>query len=93
MPRGYLSTRNTGRNPLRNIWLNNGTWWCHYTLHWDRRKRRIRRSLKTHDLATAIARRDELFARIEREGEEVPDRKPRRKEHDDEEQPMLSIVA
>jgi len=93
MPRGFLSARIDDGNPLHHLWNNNGTWWCHYTLHWDRRKRRIRRSLKTHDLATAIARRDELFARIEREGEEVPDRKPRRKEHDDEEQPMLSIVA
>ncbi len=93
MPRGFLSARTDDGNALHHLWNNNGTWWCHYTLHWDRRKRRIRRSLKTHDLATAIARRDELFARIEREGEEVPDRKPRRKEHDDEEQPMLSIVA
>ena len=93
MPRGYLSTRNTGRNPLSNIWSNNGTWWCHYTLTWDHKARRIRRSLKTSDLATAIARRDELFARIAQEGEEVPDRRPRRKDRDEEEQPMLTIVA
>lgn len=93
MPRGYLSTRSNGRNPLRNLWLNNGTWWCHYTLHWDGRKRRIRRSLKTSDVATAIARRDELLSRLRTEGEEVPERRPRRpRREDDEEAEFMPVV-
>lgn len=93
MARGFLSTRGDDGNPLHHLWNNNGTWWVHYTLHWDHKARRIRRSLKTSERATAIARRDELFARIGREGEEVPDRRPRRNERDGEEQPMLTIVA
>jgi hypothetical protein len=74
MPRGFLSARIDDGNLLHHIWCNNGTWWVHYTLHWANRKRRIRRSLKTSDVRVAIARRDALFARIEREGEEVPER-------------------
>jgi hypothetical protein len=44
-------------------------------LHFSGRKRRIRRSLGTSCVEEAIRRRDELFARIERDGEEVPERK------------------
>jgi hypothetical protein len=74
MPLGYLSSRARTSGNLHHLWLNNGTWWTHYTLHFGHRKRRIRRSLKTRSLDEAIRRRDELFARIAREGEWVEDR-------------------
>lgn len=74
MPRGYLSSRAGTAGDLHHLWNNNGTWWAHYTLHFDDRKRRIRRSLKTRSLEEAIRRRDELFARIAHEGEWVEER-------------------
>lgn len=77
MPLGRLSIRSAPGNRLHHLWCNNGSWWCHYTLHFDCRKRRIRRSLGTRSLSEAIRRRDELFARIEREGEIVADRRSR----------------
>lgn len=83
MPRGFLSARFDARNPRHHLWCNNGTWWTHYTLHFGYRKRRIRRSLKTSSAEEAIRRRDALFARIAREGEEVPEWRPRRGETDD----------
>lgn len=83
MPRGFLSTRIDDSNPLHHLWRNNGSWWVHYTLHFDHRRRRIRRSLNTSDVRVAIARRDELFARIQRDGEEVPERRPRQNEGED----------
>lgn len=85
MPRGHLSVRIDARNPRNHIWLNNGVYWVHYTLNFDCRTRRVRRSLKTADLDTAIERRDELFARLHAEGEEVPERRPRRPRRDDDE--------
>ncbi len=85
MFRGFLSARIDDTNPLHHIWKNNGTWWCHFTLNWDGRTRRIRRSLKTCDLQVAIARRDALLARLATEGEEVPERRPRRERRDTEE--------
>jgi hypothetical protein len=75
MPLGHLSSRSTHSGSGHNLWNNNGTWWVHYTLHFDCRKRRIRRSLKTRSLDEAIRRRDELFDRIAREGERVEDRR------------------
>ena len=92
MPRGFLSARVDDENLLHHLWKNNGTWWCHYTLHWDHKKRRIRRSLKTTDLAVAISRRDELFDRLRSEGEEVPERKPRRRRLDEEARPTLTVL-
>lgn len=83
MPRGYPSVRIDTRNSLHHVWLNNGVFWVHYTLHFGNRKRRIRRSLKTSDARIAVARRDELFARIYREGEEVPERRPGRNDEED----------
>ena len=93
MPRGYLSVRIDTRNPRNHIWLNNGVYWVHYTLNFDCRTRRVRRSLKTADLATAITRRDELFARIRTEGEEVPERRPCRPRRDDAEEDAPSMLA
>jgi hypothetical protein len=74
MPRGYLSVRIDPSNRVHHLYRNNGHFWVHYTLHFDFRKRRIRRSLKTRSLEVAIRRRDELFARLIAEGEWVPER-------------------
>jgi len=79
MPRGYPSVRIDTRNPLHHVWLNHGVFWTHFTLHFGNRKRRIRRSLKTSDVQVAIARRDALFDRLRTEGEDVPERPPRRR--------------
>lgn len=49
-----------------HLWNNNGTWWCHFTLHGTRgTKQRVRRSLRTHDLSLARKRRDQFLARLE----------------------------
>ncbi len=46
-------------NPDHNIWNNNGTWWCHYTVHNDDyTKQRVRVSLGTNDVEIARALRD-----------------------------------
>ena len=71
MPRGYLSLRLNSSNERHHLWLNNGTWWVNYTLHWGFRKRRVRRSLKTSSLKVAIERRDLLLENIALHGEEV----------------------
>jgi len=76
MPIGFLSVRIDPANERHHIWLNNGTWWVHYTLNFDCRTRRVRRSLRTASLAEAIAKRDSLFAQLATEGEPVPDRRP-----------------
>ena len=93
MPLAYPSIRVDSRNDLHHLWRNNGTWWIHYVAHFDHRKRRIRRSLKTANVREAIARRDELFARIARDGEEVPERRPRRSDEEDEARVVLVAVA
>lgn len=57
-----LSIRVSEANRLHHLWNNNGTWWLHYTEHLaDFTKRRVRRSLRTHDLELAIRRRDEAL--------------------------------
>ncbi len=73
---GFPSVRVDDANPLHHLWCNNGTWWVHYTLHFDFRRRRIRRSLGTRNLDEAVRRRDELLARLAREGEPVRERRP-----------------
>lgn len=96
MPTGRLAIRPTAGNHLHNLWQNHGWWWVHYTLHFDGRKRRIRRSLGTKSLDEALRLRDELFAHIERHGEFVPARTRRRgtsKPADDESGGMLSFHA
>ena len=75
MPQGHLSVRVDATNSLHHLWCNNGTWWVHYTLHFDHRKRRIRRSLKTSNLAEAVRRRDELLAEISIGGEVIADQR------------------
>ena len=51
-----------GINPDHNIWNNNGTYWCHFTVHNnDHTKERVRVSLGTKDVAIARALRDFLM--------------------------------
>jgi hypothetical protein len=51
-------------NPDHHIWDNNGTWFIHYTLYPSAySKKRIRRSLRTKDIACARQRRDRILAR------------------------------
>lgn len=76
MPLGRLSIRIDPENPRHHLWCNNGTWWVAYVLHFDARKRRIRRSLGTACVLEAIRRRDALLAHIAAHGEEVPERRP-----------------
>jgi hypothetical protein len=76
MPLGIPSLRIDETNPHHHIWLNNGTWWVHYTLHFGYRKRRIRRSLETRDLAEALRRRDELLRRLAVDGEIIAESVP-----------------
>ncbi|MFM8684869.1 MAG: hypothetical protein ACKOEG_14040 [Chthoniobacterales bacterium] len=46
-------------NPDHNIWNNNGTFWCHFTVHNpDFTKERVRVSLHTKDRDEARPRRD-----------------------------------
>lgn len=64
-----LSVRINPANPDHHLWNNNGTWWCHYTVHRpDYTKARIRRSLQTRDLPTARLRRDRLLVGLRTRG-------------------------
>ena len=59
-----LAVRVNHTNPDHHLWNNNGTWWCHYTIHSpDYKKERVRVSLETKDLSHARARRDSLLSR------------------------------
>lgn len=58
-----LAVRVNPRNQNHHLWKNNGTWWCHFTLHGpDFTKRRIRLSLATRQVADARKRRDHLLS-------------------------------
>ena len=58
-----LSVRYLLGNPDHHLWNNNGTFWCHCTLHLpDFTKKRVRRSLGTRDVALARQLRDSLLA-------------------------------
>ena len=77
MPRGFLSLRITNSSPHHHLYVNAGgraagNYWVAFTLHFGGRKRRVRRSLGTKCLTEAIRLRDELFDRINSEGEDVP---------------------
>lgn len=78
MPVAFPSIRVNQSNDTHHLWCNNGTWWLHYTVHFDNRVRRIRKSLQTRSLADAITRRDEYLRQIADQGEVVPDRRPAR---------------
>ena len=57
-----LAVRIDPTNPDHHLWDNNGTWWCHYTVHLpDYRKQRVRQSLGTRDLREARRRRDAVL--------------------------------
>jgi hypothetical protein len=57
-----LSVRFNLKNPDHHLWKNNGTWWCHFTVHrGDFTKYRIRASLRTSNVVEARRRRDQLF--------------------------------
>lgn len=63
--RGKPSLRIQNTNPDHHLWNNNGTWWCHYTLHLpDYTKKRVRHGLGTSDLERARQLRDSLFAHL-----------------------------
>jgi hypothetical protein len=52
-----------GLNPDHNIWNNNGTWWCHFTVHDpDHTKERVRVSLGTKDREEARRQRDFIMS-------------------------------
>jgi len=58
------SIRVLSDNPDHHLWNNNGTFWCHYTLHFpDYTKRRVRQSLGTPCLKTARKLRDQILHR------------------------------
>lgn len=58
-----LSIRVNADNPNHHLWLNNGTWFLHLTVHPDAHtKQRIRRSLRTRCLEAARRRRDRFIA-------------------------------
>jgi len=72
---GRLSIRSKPGNRLHHLYRDNGSvFWVNYTLYFDFRKRRIRRSLGTTCPETTIRLRDELFARLAAEGEEIEER-------------------
>lgn len=56
------SIRILADNPNHHLWNNNGTFWCHYTLHLpDYTKRRVRLSLGTTCVLRARKLRDQLL--------------------------------
>jgi hypothetical protein len=58
------SIRILADNPNHHLWNNNGTFWCHYTLHLpDYTKRRVRQSLGTCCIEQARKLRDQLLRR------------------------------
>ena len=58
-----LSVRCQSGNRDHHIWDNNGTFWCHFTVHLpDFTKQRLRVSLDTADIGQARRLRDALFA-------------------------------
>jgi len=101
MTRGYLSLRFSEANAAHHLYVNtggraDGNYWVAYTLHFGGRKRRVKRSLGTKCLEEAIRLRDELFARIERDGEEVRDRRrtnPADGDREGEMQPVLNYAT
>ena len=60
-PITHLAVRENGGNPDHHIYDNNGTLWVQFTVHRGPTLDRIRRSLKTADIAVARAKRDRLF--------------------------------
>jgi len=60
-----VSIRIAAENPNHHLYLNNGGWWIHYTVHpTSVTTQRVRRSLKTRNVAVARQRRDRFFAQL-----------------------------
>jgi hypothetical protein len=58
-----LSIRSRPGNDDHHLWNNNGTYWCHFTLHLpDFTKQRLRLSLGTGNLERARELRNALLA-------------------------------
>ena len=65
MSKTKLSVRVNRKNKNHHLWNNNGTWWCHLTLHnAGYTAERHRLSLNTRDLPEARQRRDKLLAEL-----------------------------
>jgi hypothetical protein len=65
MKQPAMAIRVSRENPDHHLWNNNGTWWCHFTLHLpDFTKHRQRLSLETQNVAIARSRRDALLAQL-----------------------------
>ena len=65
--------KNKNPNPNHNIWNNNGTYWCHYTVHNDDyTKQRVRVSLGTNDVAIARTLRDFLMQATPKIASNIP---------------------
>ena len=65
--------KNQNLNPNRSIWNNNGTWWCHYTIHNDNyTKQRVRISLGTKDVEIARALRDFIMEATPKIATKIP---------------------
>ena len=65
--------KNKNPNPDHNIWNNNGTYWCHYTVHNDDyTKQRVRVSLRTDDVKIARALRDFLMQATPKIASNIP---------------------
>ena len=49
-------------NPDHNLWMNNGTFWCRFTVHYpDYTAGRVAKSLNTRNVAEARLRRDHIM--------------------------------
>ncbi len=60
-----LAIRIHSTSSRHHLWNNNGTWWCHYTLHLpDYTKKRVRVSLETHSPKKALILRDRLLEQV-----------------------------
>jgi hypothetical protein len=60
-------------NPDHHMWNNNGTWWCHFTVHRDDyTAERVRVSLRTRNRQVARRRRDLLIAAVPRIAMRLP---------------------
>jgi hypothetical protein len=65
MSTGILAIRGRTGSRTHHLWNNNGTWWCHYTVHLpDFTKKRVRISLDTHNPNLAMRMRDSLLKRV-----------------------------
>lgn len=57
-----IQVRIHDRNPNHHLWLNNGTWFVHYTLHRsDYTKVRVRTSLNTGSIIQARRLREKCL--------------------------------